>query len=92
MRSILDFAIYVLENWKLASTPPKWQAFPNPMHPLYCALPVPQVPVWVTRGAVIAHQDTYTPPRCRILQYSRSLIPLLVSLWNDLSDPVIDGV
>ena len=25
----------------------------NPLHPLYGALPVPYVPVWVTRGAVI---------------------------------------
>ena len=30
----------------------------NPMHPLYGALPVPYVPVWVTHGAVIAHRYT----------------------------------
>ena len=35
----------------------------NPMHPLYGALPVPYVPVWVTRDAVIAHRYTYAPPR-----------------------------
>ena len=29
------------------------------MHPLYSALPVPHVPVSVTRGAVIAHWYTY---------------------------------
>ena len=34
------------------------------MHPLYGALPVPHVPVRVTRGAVIAHRYTYAPPRC----------------------------
>ena len=61
----------------------------NPMHPLYGALPVP---VRVTCGAVIAHRYTYAPPRCRTLQYRRTFIPLSVFLWNDLSDPVFDGV
>ena len=64
----------------------------NPMHPLYGALPVPYVPVRVTRGAVIAHRYTYAPPRCRTSQYHSTFIPLSVSLWNDLSDPVFDGV
>ena len=27
----------------------------NPMQPHYHALPVPYVPVWVTRGALVAH-------------------------------------
>ena len=62
----------------------------NQMHPLYGALPVPYVPVRVTRG--IAHRYTYPPPRCRTSQYCRTFIPLSVSLWNDLSDPVFDGV
>ena len=64
----------------------------NPIHPLYGALPVPYVPVRVTRGAVIAHRFTYSPPRCRTSQYRCTFIPLSVSLWNDLSDPVFDGV
>ena len=43
--------------------------FPDskPMHPLYGALPVPYMPVRVTRGAVIAHQYTRllaAEPRC----------------------------
>ena len=62
------------------------------MHPLYGALPVLYVPVWVTRCAVIAHRFTYAPPGCRTSQYSRTFIPFSVSLWNDLSDPVFDGV
>ena len=62
------------------------------MHPLYGALPVPYVPVRVTRGAVIAHRYTYGPPRCRTSQYRRTFIPWYVSLWNDLSDHVFDGV
>ena len=47
------------------------------MHPLCGALPVPYVPVRVTRGALIAQRYTYA---------------LSVSLCNDLVDPVFDGV
>ena len=64
----------------------------NPMHTLCDAFPVPYVSVRVPRGAVIAHRFTYAPPRCRTSQYRRTFIPLSVSLWNDLSDPVFDGV
>ena len=59
----------------------------NPVHPLNGALPGPYVPVRVTRGL----WSTYAPPRCRILQYHSNFIPLSVSLWNDLADPVFDG-
>ena len=55
------------------------------MHPLYSALPVPYVPVRVTRGALVAHRYTYGPPRS-------TFIPLSVSIWNDLVDTVFDGV
>ena len=62
------------------------------MHPLYGALPVSYVPVRVTRGAVIAHRYTFAPPRCRTSQYRRTFIPMSISLWNDLNDPVVNGV
>ena len=64
----------------------------NPMHPFCGALPVPYVPVRVTRGALIAHRYTLAPPRCRTTQYRKTFILLSVSLWNDLVDPVLDGV
>ena len=64
----------------------------SPMRPLYDVLPEPYVPVSVTRGAVIAYRYTYAPPRCRTSQYSRIFISQAVSLWNDLGDPVFDGV
>ena len=64
----------------------------NPMHPLSSALPLPYVPASVTRGALLAHRYSFAPPRCRISQYRRSIVPLSVSLWNDLSDPMFDGV
>ena len=62
----------------------------NPMHPLNDALPGPYVPVRVARGALVAHRYTFGPPRCRTS--SRTFVPLSVSLWNDLADPVFDDV
>ena len=64
----------------------------NPMHPLNDALPGPYVPVRVTCGALVAHRYTYAPSRCRTSQYRRTFFPLTVSIWNDLADPVFDGV
>ena len=64
----------------------------NPVHPLNGALPGPCVPARVTRGALVAHRYTYAPPRCRTLQYSRTFIPFSVFLWNDLANPLFDGV
>ena len=62
------------------------------MHPLSGALPLPYVPAHVTHGALVAHRHSFAPPHCRTSQYSRSFMLLSVSLWNDLSDPVFDGV
>ena len=62
------------------------------MYPLNGALPGPYVPARVTSGALVAHRYTYAPVRCRTLQYSRTFIPFSVSLWNDLANPVFDGV
>ena len=56
------------------------------------ALPGPYVPVRVTRGALVAHRYINAPPRCRTSQYSRTFIPLSVSLYNDLANPVFDAV
>ena len=39
-----------------------------------------------------SHIGALIPPRCRTLQYSRTFIPFSVSLWNDLANPVFDGV
>ena len=64
----------------------------NPMHPLNGALPLPYVPGRVSRGALVAHRHSFALPRCRTSQYRRTFVPLSVSLWNDLSDPVFDGV
>ena len=50
----------------------------KPMHPLHGAFAVQYLPVRVTHDAAIAHRSTF--------------IPLSVSLWNALVDPVFDGV
>ena len=47
----------------------------NPKHPLCDALPVPYVPVRVTRGALIAHRYTFAPPRWRTSHYRKLLFP-----------------
>ena len=60
----------------------------NTVHPLNGAIPGPYVPVRVTRGALVAHRYVYARPRCRTSQYSRTFIPLSVSLWNDLASMV----
>ena len=64
----------------------------NLMHPLSGALPLLYVPARVTRGALVSHRHSFAPPRCRTSQYHRSFVPISVSLWNILSDPVFDGV
>ena len=64
----------------------------NPMHPLSCALPLQYVPALVTRGDLVAHRHSFTPPSCTTSQCHRSLVPLSVSLWNNLSDLLFDGV
>ena len=64
----------------------------NPMHPLSSAFSLPYVPERVTLGALVAHRHSLAPPRCRTSQCHRSFVPLSVSLWNDLSDPMFDGV
>ena len=64
----------------------------NSMHLLSSALPLPYVLAHVTRGALVAHRHSFAPPCYRTSQYRRSFVPLSVSLWNDLSDPVFDGV
>ena len=62
------------------------------MHPLSGALPLPYVPARVTRLALVAHRDSFTPPRCWTSHYRRTFVPLTVSLWNDLNNPVFDDV
>ena len=61
----------------------------HPLHHFYCALPVPYVPVRVTRSALVTHRNTYAPPPCKTSQldfYS----PLSVS-GTIFAGPVFNG-
>ena len=49
-------------------------------------------PARVTRGALVAHRHSFAPPRCHTSQHRRTFVLLSVSRWNDLSEPVFDGV
>ena len=62
------------------------------MHPLYGDILGAYVRVRGTRGARVAYRYTYAPPRRVTSQFRWTLILLSVSLWNDLADPVFDGV
>ena len=62
------------------------------MHPLSAALPITFVPARVTNSALVAHRHSFSPPRSRTPHYCKDLVPLSVSLWNDLNDPVYHGV
>ena len=52
----------------------------NPKQPLCGALPVPYVPVRVTRGVLFAHRCTFAPPRCRPRSTHDFYSPLSISL------------
>ena len=91
-RCFWGFVLPVLEYCSVAVLCMLYKIRCNPMHPLCGTLPVPYVPVRVTRSALIEHRYTYVSPHCRTSQYLRTFIPLSVSLWNDLVDPMFDGV
>ena len=60
------------------------------MHPLYGALLVSSVPIRITRC------DRTSVLLCAALVQNLAVpltfIPLSVSLWNDIGDPIFDGV
>ena len=62
------------------------------MHPLYGALSVLCEAVWVALRALVARLYTYRPTCCRTSQCHMTIILLSVFQWNNLGDPVFDGV
>ena len=58
---------------------------------LAAALPLPSAPTRVTYAAPVAIRHLFAPPRCRIAQYRRTFVFLLVSLWFDLNNLMFDG-
>ena len=64
----------------------------NPMHHFYYTLPMLDVLVRVICGASVADRYTYAPPLFRTSQHQGAFIPFSRSLWNDVADPVFDGL
>ena len=62
------------------------------MHPLSGALPLQYVLASVTCSALVANRHSFEPRHCRTFQISITFVKLSASLWNDLSEPVFDGV
>ena len=63
------------------------------MHPLCCTLLLPHVPARVARGALVAHIGTgLRHLAVELLSKAGPLCSSQMSLWNDLDDPVFDGV
>ena len=77
----------ISHRWSVAILCMLYKIRCDPMPPLNGALPGSYVPVWDTRGALVAHRFTYALPLCRTSQYRITFIPLSVSLWNDLASP-----
>ena len=50
------------------------------------------MPARVARGVLVSHWNSFVPSRCRTSHYCITFVPLSVSLWNDLDEPVFDGV
>ena len=60
------------------------------IHPLSYSQPLPHVPARLTpRGALVAHS---TCLRLLAVELLRTFVPLSVSMWNELDDPVFDDV
>ena len=64
----------------------------NPLYALSGALLSPYVLEGVNCGALVAHRQLFATPCCQTSQYHRTFLPLSVSFWNNLSDPVFNGV
>ena len=72
------------------------------MHSLSGALPLPYVQARVTRGALVLIGTRWRLLVVGLLSIAEALCPILwnhslesffgIILWNDLSDPVFDGV
>ena len=79
--SICGSTLYAIQDQMLPDAPSFWCSTWA-----VCASP------GYTRGALVAYWFSYAPHRCRTSQYGRTFLQFSVSLWNDLSDPVFDGV
>ena len=68
-----------------------FKIFHNAEHPVRSHYPPLHVPTRFTRRTAVLHDFALLPLRCKTVQYSRSLVPACVLLWNDLDCSVFDG-
>lgn len=66
--------------------------FHNSDHPLHSDLPGQFYPVRNTRQAVNSNSQAFSITRLNTTQYSRSFIPAVTKLWNDLPNRVVESV
>ena len=86
-----DISVNLWHRRSVGSLSLLFKIFKNSRHPLHASLPETYQPVRVTRHAINANSLTFSPIRCRTLQYSRSFIPATVKLWNELPSEVVES-
>ena len=64
----------------------------NPEHHLYIDLSVLFRPARITRGALSFSNLAFSVVRFNSTQFSRSFIPAVTRVWNDLPNHVVESV
>ena len=67
-----------------------YKIFHNVGHPMHSVLPNIYIPPRLTRRAAGANNLAFSSVRFNTNQYSRSFIPAVTKLWNDLPNNVVE--
>ena len=63
----------------------------NPNHPLYIKLPGPYIQRRTTRYALSLNDRAFSRTYCRTEQFSRSFLPYICKIWNELPNSIVDS-
>ena len=63
----------------------------NPNHPLYIKLPGPYIQRRTTRHALSLNDRAFSAVFCRTDQFSKSFLPYISKIWNELPNSVVDS-
>ena len=69
-----------------------YKIFHNPEHPMHSDLPNLYRPLRYTRGALNANSLAFSFVRFNTAQFSRSFIPSMTRLWNELPSQVVESL
>ena len=69
-----------------------YKIFHNPQHPLHSDLPNLYHPPRNTRFAVNLNSRAFSIVRCNTSQFSRSFIPSVTRIWNELPSQVVESL